>query len=77
MKNVKEEVIDIIVKTLEVDKKDIKDNTNLAADLDVESLDLVDLVVAFEEKYGFEIPDNEIKNLQTVNDIVKFIESHV
>lgn len=77
MKNIKEEVIDIIVKTLEVDKKDIKDNTNLAADLDVESLDLVDLVVAFEEKYGFEIPDNEIKNLQTVNDIVKFIESHV
>ena len=75
--NIKEEVIDIIVKTLEVDKKDVKDNTNLIKDLDVESLDLVDLVVAFEEKYNFEIPDNEIKNLQTVNDIVKFIESHV
>lgn len=75
--NIKEEVIDIIVKTLEVDKKDVKDNTNLMKDLDVESLDLVDLVVAFEEKYNFEIPDNEIKNLQTVNDIVKFIESHV
>ena len=75
--NIKEEVIDIIVKTLEVDKKDVKDNTNLMKDLDVESLDLVDLVVAFEEKYNFEIPDNEIKNLQTVNDIVKFIKSHV
>ena len=41
----------------------------------MESLDLVDLVAAFEEKYNIEILDKDIKNLQTVNDIIKYIES--
>lgn len=73
----KEEVINIISSTLEIDKKSINENTNLIADLDVESLDLVNLVVAFEEKYGMEIPDQDIKNLQTVSDIINYLESHV
>ena len=73
----KEEVINIISKTLEIDKKSINESTNLIADLDVESLDLVNLVVAFEEKYGMEIPDQDIKKLQTVSDIINYLESHV
>ena len=73
----KEEVINLISSTLEIDKKNINENTNLIADLDVESLDLVNLVVAFEEKYGMEIPDQDIKNLQTVSDIISYLESHV
>lgn len=73
----KEEVINLISKTLEVDKKLLNENTNLIADLDVESLDLIDLVSAFEEKYGMEIPDQDIKGLQTVGDIIKYLESHV
>ncbi len=72
----KEEVIKLISETLEVDPADLKDDTDLAHDLGVESIDLVDLVTAFEDKYDFEIPDNELKNLQTVGDIIKYIENH-
>ena len=73
----KDEIIDLIAKTLGINKKKINLKTNLIADLDIESLDLVSLVVAFEEKYGLEIPDQDIKNLQTVEDVIKYIESHV
>ncbi len=75
-KDIKDEVIEIIIDTLEVEEEALKDNTRFA-DLDVDSLDLVNLVVAFENKYKLEIPDNEIKNLQTVKDVVDYIESHV
>ena len=60
---------------LEVDKNIVNENTNLLKDLEIESLDLVDLVAAFEKQYNFEIPDKDIKELQTVNDIIKYIES--
>ena len=72
----KEEVIELISKTLEIDPKDLNGNTDLSSDLGVESIDLVDLVTAFEDKYNFEIPDNELKNLRTVDDIVSYIEKH-
>ncbi|MBQ4031394.1 MAG: acyl carrier protein [Bacilli bacterium] len=71
-----EEIIDIMVETLEVDRGLLNENTRFA-DLDVDSLDLVNLVVAFEKRYNFEIPDNEIKNLQTIKDVVDYVESHV
>ena len=70
----KQEVIDLIANTLEIDKDELKDDTDLARDLNVESIDLVDLVTAFEDKYQFEIPDQELKNLQTVGDIVSYVE---
>ena len=70
----KQEVIDLISETLEIDKDELKDDTDLARDLNVESIDLVDLVKAFEDKYNFEIPDQELKNLQTVGDIVSYVE---
>ena len=70
----KDKVIKLIAKTLELDAKKINEKTNLVQDLDVESLDLVDLVAAFEEEFGIEIKDKDVKNLQTVGDIVKYIE---
>ena len=73
----KEEVINLIVEVLEIEKKEITEQTNLVNDLEVESLDLVDLIAAFEKKYNFEIPDNDIKKLQTVGDIISYIEKHV
>lgn len=71
-----QEVISLIAETLEIDPSDLSVDTDLSRDLNVESIDLVDLVTAFEDKYNFEIPDNELKNLQTVKDIVEFIEKH-
>lgn len=72
----KNKVIDIIAETLDVDKSEISMKTNLIKDLDIESLDLVDLVGAFEEEFGVEIADKDIKDIQTVADIVEYIEDH-
>ena len=73
----KEEVIKIIASVAEVPEESINLNTNLIADLDLESLDLVTLVSEIENKYELEIPDKEIKKIQTVEDMVNFLCSHV
>ena len=72
----KDKVISLIAETLDIDKKKINEKTKLVKDLEVESLDLVDLVGAFEEEFGVEIADKDIKNLQTVGDIIKYAEEH-
>ena len=72
----KNKVINLIAETLDVDKEKLNEKTNLVEDLDVESLDLVDLVGAFEEEFGVVIQYKDIKGLQTVGDIVKYIEDH-
>jgi len=72
----KEKIIKLIAGTLELDAKKINEKTNLVNDLELESLDLVDLVAAFEEEFGVEIQDKDIKGLQTVGDIVKYIEKN-
>ena len=73
----KEEIIKIIAEIAEVPEKSINENTNLLADLDLESLDLVTLISEIETKYELEIPDKEIKKIQTVGDIINYLNSHV
>ena len=73
----KKEVIKIIAGIAEVPEKNINENTNLLADLDLESLDLVTLISEIETKYELEIPDKEIKKIQTVGDIINYLSSHV
>ena len=73
--SVLDEVSKIIADTLEIDVKEVKAESNLIADLGMESLDLVDLVVAFEDKYKVTIDDKDVKKLQTVQDIVTYIET--
>ena len=70
----KDEIISLMATTLEISKERINENTNLISDLKLESLDIVDLVAAFEKKYKIEILDKDIKELQTVKDIIKYIE---
>ena len=72
----KEKIIKLIAKTLDINPKDINEKTNLVKDLEVESLDLVDLVAAVEDEFGIEIADKDIKNIQTVGDIIKYAEEH-
>ena len=69
-----EKVINIISSVCEIDKKDIKLDSNLVNDLELESLDVVDLVVAFEKEFNIKIEDKDIKQFQTVEDIVKYLE---
>ena len=71
----KDEIITLISEVTEVPKEKLNENTNLINDLDLESLDIVDLVAAFEQKYNIEILDKDIKTLQTIDDIVKYIEN--
>ena len=73
----KKELIKIIAGIAEVPEKSINENTNLLADLDLESLDLVTLISEIETKYELEIPDKEIKKIQTVSDIINYLSSHV
>ena len=73
----KEEIIKIIAGIAEVPEKSINENTNLLADLDLESLDLVTLISEIETKYELEIPDKEIKKIQTVGDIINYLIRHV
>ena len=73
----KNEVIEIISKVTEIPVKKINLDSNLVKDLELESLDLVSLVAEFEEKYNIVVDDKDIKNLQTVKDIVAYIEKNV
>ena len=58
-----------------VDAADVQPDKSFVDDLDVDSLSMVEIVVAAEEKFGVRIPDDEVKNLKTVGDAVSFIES--
>jgi acyl carrier protein len=54
---------------------DVQPDKEFIADLDVDSLSMVEIVVAAEEKFGVRIPDDQVKNLRTVGDAVNYIES--
>ena len=71
------EIIGIIASVAEVPVKNVKMESNLINDLELGSLDLVTLVSEFENKYNMTVDDKDIKNLQTVKDVVEYIEKHV
>lgn len=73
----KKEIIKIVALIAEVSPKSLGDNTNFTKDLDFDSLDLVTLISEVEEKYDLEIPDKIIKKIQTINDLVEYIEKNV
>lgn len=69
-----ERVKDIIVEQLGVNPDQVKMEARFIEDLCADSLDTVELVMAFEEEFGTEIPDEDAEKLQTVGDAVKYIE---
>ncbi len=71
-----EEVREIMVDTLGCDEEKITLEASLADDLNIDSLDAVELVMAIEEKYGIKIPDEELGNMKKVSDIVAAIEKY-
>ena len=68
-----ERVKKIVVERLEVDAEKVNEKASFIDDLGADSLDLVELVMAFEEEFGIEIPDDAAESIQTVGDAVKFI----
>lgn len=71
-----EKVKEILLDYTEVPAGEITLKTDLVNDLDFNSLDVVNIVVAFEDEFEIEIPDKAIRDLTTVEDIVKYLEAH-
>ena len=76
MSEVREKVKKIIVDHLGVDAAKVTDEASFIEDLGADSLDTVELVMAFEEEFGSEISDSEAEKILTVGDAIKFIESN-
>jgi acyl carrier protein len=77
MSDVIERVKKIVVERLEVDAEKVNEAASFIDDLGADSLDLVELVMAFEEEFGIEIPDDVQEQIGTVGDAVKFIKERV
>ncbi|HEY1838451.1 MAG: acyl carrier protein [Rhizomicrobium sp.] len=74
MSDTAERVKKIVVEHLNVDADKVTDNASFIEDLGADSLDTVELVMAFEEEFGIEIPDDAAESIVTVGDAVKFID---
>jgi acyl carrier protein len=72
-----EKVKEIIANQLGVDEDEITLESSFVDDLNSDSLDLVELLVALEEEYDISIPDEDISKLQTVGDVVDYIRNHI
>ena len=70
-----EKIKDIIVEQLGVEADQVKSDASFIEDLGADSLDTVELVMAFEEEFGSEISDSDAEKILTVGDAVKFIEN--
>ncbi len=72
-----EKVKQIIVEQLGVDDSEVTPTAHFVDDLGADSLDIVELVMAFEEAFELEIPDEEAEKIQTVKDAIDYIQAHV
>jgi acyl carrier protein len=74
MSDTADRVKKIVVEHLNVDAEKVTDNASFIEDLGADSLDTVELVMAFEEEFGIEIPDDAAESIVTVGDAVKYID---
>lgn len=74
--SIEERVKKIIVEQLGVKEEDVKPEASFVEDLGADSLDTVELVMALEEEFDIEIPDEEAEKIQTVQDAVTYIDAH-
>jgi len=72
--SLQQEVIDIIVEQLGVDANDVAPEKSFVEDLNADSLDLTELIMTFEERFGFEITEEDAEKLKTVSDVIEYIE---
>jgi len=76
MASVEERVKQIIVEQLGVDEGEVTPTASFVDDLGADSLDIVELVMAFEEAFGIEIPDEDAEKIATVKDDIAYIDKH-
>ncbi len=71
-----DKIKEIIVEQLNVDESTVTMETNLMKDLEADSLDAVEIIMAIEDEYDMEIPDEEAEKFQTVADLVNYVEEN-
>ena len=71
-----DKIRDIIIEQLQVDESEVNMETNLMKDLSADSLDAVEIIMAIEDTFGIEIPDEDAEKFQTVEDLVKYVEEN-
>jgi acyl carrier protein len=76
MSDVAERVKKIVMENLNVEADKVTEKASFIDDLGADSLDTVELVMAFEEEFGVEIPDEDANNIVTVGDAVSFLSKH-
>ena len=74
--NVEERVRKIVVEHLGVEEEKVTKEASFIDDLGADSLDIVELVMAFEEEFGVEIPDDAAEKITTVKDAIEYIDQH-
>ncbi|MBM4284762.1 MAG: acyl carrier protein [Deltaproteobacteria bacterium] len=77
MSSLQEKIFDIVADKLGVERPQVTLDASFVDDLGADSLDLVELIMAMEEEFGFEIADEEAEKLRTVADVVNFIEARI
>ncbi len=73
--SIEKEVIEVIVEQLGVDAAEVTLEKSFVEDLNADSLDLTELIMTFEERFGFEISEEDAEKLKTVKDVVDYIQS--
>ena len=76
MSEVLDKVVEIVCNQLSVNEEDVTPDASFVEDLGADSLDTVELVLAFEEEFGLEIPDDEAENITTIKSAVDWIEKN-
>ena len=71
-----DQIKEILKDTMDIDESIITLDAKLKEDLELDSLDSDELIMSAEEEFGIEIPDEDVMNFKTVNDIVNYIEEH-
>ena len=74
MSSLEKDVIDIVVEQLGVDATDVSLEKSFIEDLNADSLDLTELIMTFEERFGFEVSEEDAEKLKTVGDVVEYIK---
>ncbi|HHU93037.1 MAG TPA: acyl carrier protein [Halanaerobiaceae bacterium] len=77
MAEIFDKVVEIIVEELGVDPEEVTPEASFIDDLGADSLDVVELVMAFEEEFDLEIPDEDAENIKTVQNAVDYIEENL
>lgn len=71
-----EKLKEIVAEQLEIEAESITADTRLNEDLNADSLDVVEILMALEDEFGVDIPDEEIEKMKTIGDVVNFIQAN-